>query len=120
MFFVLDPCFIIIPCHYLVQMLQLPGRVRRVELHQVPHSDSSLRGVPQVPELPHGLQVFAQRPEPHQHPAPNSHWGTGQVRVLQQHMFHPHVERRLCIDPFNRLPSFFLLLLQNDLQMRDV
>lgn len=63
-------------------MLELPGRVRRVKLHQVPHSDCSLRGLPQVPELPHGLQVFPQRPEPHQHPAPNAHRRTGQVRVL--------------------------------------
>ena len=67
-----------------LQVLELPGGVRRPELHQVPHPDGSLRGLPQVPQLPHGLQVFPQRPEPHQHPAPDAHRGTGQVRQLLQ------------------------------------
>ncbi len=84
----------------LVKVFELPGRVRRVELHQVPHSDCSLRGLPQVPQLPHGLQVFPQRTEPHQHPAPNAHRRTGQVRVLHlpKHawdVFNPHVEKHL-------------------------
>lgn len=64
----------------LLQVLELPGCIRRVELHQIPHSDCSLRGLPQVPQLPYGLQVFPQRPEPHQHPAPSADWRTGQVR----------------------------------------
>lgn len=52
-------------CHHTVQVLELPGCVWRPQLHQVSHSDCSLRGLPQVPQLPHGLQVLPQRPEPH-------------------------------------------------------
>lgn len=74
-------------------MLQLPGGVWRVELHQVPHSDGSLRGVPQVPQLPHGVQVLPQRPEPHQHAAPDANGRTGQVRLLPIRFCASHTRR---------------------------
>lgn len=70
---------------FFVKVLELPGRFWRIKLHQVPHSDCSLRGLPQVPQLPHGLQVFPQCSKPHQHPAPNSHRRTGQVPLPSSH-----------------------------------
>lgn len=65
----------------LPQVPKLFGGVRRRELHQVPHPDVPLRGVPQVSHLPHGLQVCPQRPRPPLHPAPQLPHAAGQVRA---------------------------------------
>lgn len=59
---------------------QLCGGVWGCELHQVAHPDVTLRGFPQVPHLPHGLQVCTQRPRPPLHPASQLPLAAGQVR----------------------------------------
>lgn len=63
----------------LLQVPQLCGGVWGCELHQVPHPDVSLRGFPQVPHLPHGLQICTQRPRPPLHAAPQLPHAAGQV-----------------------------------------
>lgn len=78
-----------------IKVLELPGRFWWVELHQISHSDCSLRGLPQVPQLPYGLQVFPQRAEPHQHAAPDTHRRTGQVWEPASTIFSPCVEKYL-------------------------
>lgn len=67
-----------------------------------------------MPQLPHGLQVFPQRPEPHQHSTPYSHRRTGQVRILlpKHTLFHRHLDRCdwvLVIYSLTCLYLFFLL-----------
>lgn len=59
---------------------QLCSGVWGCELHQVAHPDVTLRGFPQVPHLPHGLQVCTQRPRPPLHPASQLPHAASQVR----------------------------------------
>lgn len=65
---------------FLPKVPQLCSGVWGCELHQVPHPNVTLRGFPQVPHLPHGLQVCTQRPRPPLHPASQLPHAAGQVR----------------------------------------
>ena len=64
-----------------LQVPQLRCGLRRGQLHQVPHPDLPLRGVPQVPHLPHGVQVGPQRPRARLHAAPRLQQPAVQVSV---------------------------------------
>lgn len=68
------------------QVPQLRRGVRRRQLHQIAHPDVALRGVPQVPHLPHGLQVCAQRPRARLHAAPRLWQPAVQVSAPSQRL----------------------------------
>lgn len=74
------PCLTTAPPTFLPKVPQLCSGVWGCELHQVPHPDITLRGFPQVPHLPHGLQVCTQRSRPPLHPASYLPHAAGQVR----------------------------------------
>lgn len=65
---------------FLSKVPQLCSGVWGCELHQVPHTGITLRSFPQVPHLPHGLQVCAQRPCPPLLPASQLPHPASQVR----------------------------------------